>query len=94
MKEFTPDKYLGHKIGRISRSIDRYFDRKRCSKTECIPRSQGMMIGYIMDNPKRNIFQKDIETEFHLSGATVTICLRVLKKTAISCAHLWKMMPD
>ena len=27
--EFTPDKYLGHKIGRISRSIDRYFDRKR-----------------------------------------------------------------
>lgn len=32
MKEFTPDKYLGHKINRISRSIDRYFDRKRCSK--------------------------------------------------------------
>ena len=23
MKEFTPDKYLGHKINRISRSIDR-----------------------------------------------------------------------
>ena len=29
MKEFTPDKYLGHKINRISRSIDRYFDRKQ-----------------------------------------------------------------
>ena len=58
MKEFTPDKYLGHKINRISRSIDRYFDRKRCSKTECIPRSQGMMIGYIMDNQGQNIFQK------------------------------------
>lgn len=56
MKEFTPDKYLGHKINRISRSIDRYFDRKRCSKTECIPRSQGMMIGYIMDNQGQNIF--------------------------------------
>ena len=55
MKEFTPDKYLGHKINRISRSIDKYFDRKRCSKTECIPRSQGMMIGYIMDNQDQNI---------------------------------------
>ena len=33
MKEFTPDKYLGHKIKpHQSRSIDRYFDRKRCSK--------------------------------------------------------------
>ena len=72
MKEFTLDKHLGHKINRISRSIDRYFDRKRCSKNECIPRSQGMMIGYIMDNPGRNIFQKDIEAEFHLSGASVT----------------------
>ena len=58
MKEFTLDKHLGHKINRISRSIDRYFDRKRCSKDECIPRSQGMMIGYIMDNQGQNIFQK------------------------------------
>ncbi len=80
MKEFTPDKYLGHKINRISRSIDRYFDRKRCSKTECIPRSQGMMIGYIMDNQDQNIFQKDIEAKFHLSGATVTNMLKSLEK--------------
>ena len=80
MKEFTPDKYLGHKINRISRSIDKYFDRKRCSKTECIPRSQGMMIGYIMDNQGQNIFQKDIEAKFHLSGATVTNMLKSLEK--------------
>ena len=80
MKEFTPDKYLGHKINRISRSIDKYFDRKRCSKTECIPRSQGMMIGYIMDNQDQNIFQKDIEAKFHLSGATVTNMLKSLEK--------------
>ena len=80
MKEFTPDKYLGHKINRISRSIDKYFDRKRCSKTECIPRSQGMMIGYIMDNHGQNIFQKDIEAKFHLSGATVTNMLKSLEK--------------
>ena len=80
MKEFTPDKYLGHKINRISRNIDKYFDRKRCSKTECIPRSQGMMIGYIMDNQDQNIFQKDIEAKFHLSGATVTNMLKSLEK--------------
>ena len=39
-----------------------------------------MMIGYIMDNPDRNIFQKDIEAEFHLSGATVTNMLKSLEK--------------
>lgn len=49
-----------------------------------------MMIGYIMDNQGQNIFQKDIEAEFHLSGATVTNMLKSLEKTAISCAHLWK----
>ena len=38
------------------------------------------MIGYIMDNPDRNIFQKDIEAEFHLSGATVTNMLKSLEK--------------
>ena len=29
MKQFTPDKYLGHKLGRIHRNIDRYFDRHK-----------------------------------------------------------------
>ena len=29
MKEFTPDKYLGHKINRISRNIDKYFEQKK-----------------------------------------------------------------
>ncbi len=81
MKEFTPDRYLGHKIGRISRNIDRYFDRKRCANNgECIPRSQGSIIGYVMDNPDTDIFQKDIEKKFHLSGATVTNLLKSLEK--------------
>lgn len=80
MKEFTPDRYLGHKIGRISRNIDRYFDKKRCANDACIPRSQGMIIGYIMDNPGVDIFQKDIEMNFDLSGATVTNLLKNLEK--------------
>lgn len=80
MKEFNPDRFLGHKIGRISRNIDRYFDKKRCANDTCIPRSQGMIIGYIMDNPGVDIFQKDIEMNFDLSGATVTNMLKSLEK--------------
>lgn len=38
------------------------------------------MIGYIMDNQGQNIFQKDIEAKFHLSGATVTNMLKSLEK--------------
>ena len=80
MKEFTSDKFLGHKIGRISRNIDRYFDRQRCTNDECIPRSQGLTIGYIMDNPHEDIFQRDIEARLHLTGATVTNLLKSLEK--------------
>lgn len=80
MKEFAPDRFLGHKIGRISRNIDRYFDRQRWGDDECIPRGQGMIIGYIMDHPDEDIFQKDIEVKFDLSGATVTNLLKNLEK--------------
>lgn len=80
MKEFAPDRFLGHKIGRISRNIDRYFDRQRWGEDECIPRGQGMIIGYIMDHPDEDIFQKDIEVKFDLSGATVTNLLKNLEK--------------
>ena len=80
MKEFTPDRYLGHKIGRISRNIDRYFDKQRCANDTCIPRAQGMIIGFIMDNPGVDIFQRDIELNFDLSGATVTNLLKNLEK--------------
>ena len=38
------------------------------------------MIGYIMDNQGQNIFQKDIEAMFFLSGATVTNMLKSLEK--------------
>ena len=74
MKEFTPDKYLGHKINRISRSIDRYFDRKRCSKTECIPRSQGMMIGYMLKSLEKNgyIVRTPMENDARLKRIELT----------------------
>ena len=58
MKQFTPDKYLGHKLGRIHRNIDRYFDRHKEGAGPCLPRTQGMIIGFLMDNVERDIFQK------------------------------------
>ena len=80
MKQFTPDKYLGHKLGRIHRNIDRYFDRHKDGAGPCLPRTQGMIIGFLMDNVERDIFQKDIEAHFDLKGATVTNMLKSLEK--------------
>ena len=42
--------------------------------------TSGNLHGYIMDNQGQNIFQKDIEAKFHLSGATVTNMLKSLEK--------------
>ena len=80
MKQFTPYKYLGHKLGRIHRNIDRYFDRHKDGAGPCLPRTQGMIIGFLMDNVERDIFQKDIEAHFDLKGATVTNMLKSLEK--------------
>ena len=41
MKEFTPDKYLGHKINRISRSIDRYLTEKGAVKQNVYREARG-----------------------------------------------------
>ena len=39
-----------------------------------------MIIGFLMDNVERDIFQKDIEAHFDLKGATVTNMLKSLEK--------------
>lgn len=80
MKDFTPEEFIGHKVGRIGRNIDKYFDKKRCAHDSCMSRGQGMIMGYIMDTPDSDIFQRDIEAKFHLSGATVTTMLKNLEK--------------
>ena len=40
----------------------------------------GWIIGFIYDNPDRDIFQKDIETEFSIARSTVTGILKLMEK--------------
>ncbi len=40
----------------------------------------GWIIGFIYDNPSREIFQKDIEAEFSIAKSTVTGILKLMEK--------------
>jgi len=40
----------------------------------------GMIIGYLLENQNRDIFQKDIETAFRIEGSTTTKILQLMEK--------------
>ncbi|WP_022750223.1 MarR family winged helix-turn-helix transcriptional regulator [Lachnobacterium bovis] len=41
---------------------------------------QGATIGFLIDNSDRDLFQKDVEKEFNITGATATNILKCLEK--------------
>ena len=40
----------------------------------------GWILGFLYDNEQRNIFQKDIETEFSIARSTVTCIVKLMEK--------------
>lgn len=40
----------------------------------------GWILGFLYDNPERDIFQKDIETEFAIARSTVTCIVKLMEK--------------
>ena len=65
----------------ISNLIRRRFNSTLNSEDEAISGSNGWILGYLVQNDGRDVFQRDLEEEFHVRRATVskTICLMVQK---------------
>lgn len=84
---------IGYELKSLANLIGRYL-RERLDKRELngITGIQGMLIGYLYDNAnEREIFQRDIEREFHIRRSTVTGILQLMEGNGLivreSVAH-------
>ena len=71
---------LGVKLRIIHNKIDKYFDRRKNGTDFCVPKGQGMTLHYLMLHQNEEVYQKDIESHFGISGATATNILKGLEK--------------
>ena len=67
----------------VHNSIDKFFDRHHKEETKKIPRGQVMIIHYLMDHPDEEVYQKDLEKFFSISGATATNMIKGLEKSEL-----------
>lgn len=73
---------IGFKIGALSNLIRRKIDNSRVIKeANNLTGMHGFVIGYIYDNlGVKDIFQRDIETEFSIRRSTVTGIIQLMEK--------------
>lgn len=81
--EFIPERMIGHKLRMVHNSIDKFFDRRGNGETQKVPRGQVMIIHYLMEHPDEEVYQKDIEKFFSISGATATNMIKGLERAGL-----------
>ncbi len=72
-------------VGFIVRSLDNMMMRNAMAedsvgKRSMTPVMQGWIIGYLYDNKDREVFQRDIESEFYIARSTVTCVVKQMEK--------------
>ena len=81
--EFIPERMIGHKLRMVHNSIDKFFDRRGNGEAKKVPRGQVMIIHYLMEHPDEEVYQKDIEKFFSISGATATNMIKGLERAGL-----------
>ena len=64
----------------VDNMLHKALARYRKSKELRVPPGQGMLIGFLMKNAGKEIFQKDIEAEFAIARSTVTATLDSMER--------------
>ena len=77
------DQQIGHKVRIAHIAIDKYFST--CwKKLDIEPtRMQCATMCYLREHEGENIFQKDLEEAFSITGATATNILKVMEKEGL-----------
>ena len=71
-------------INKTSRLVKRYLDRKRRENgSDGSTQNQGRIIGFVYNNPEKDVFQKDIEKEFGIRRSTATNTLKLMEKNGM-----------
>lgn len=74
---------IGHKVRIIHNYIDKYFHTS-WEKAGIEPtRMQCATLHYLRFHQEEDVFQKDLESAFSISGATVTNILKVMEKEGL-----------
>ena len=83
MEEKRCEQNLGYMIRKIHNDIGKYFSS--CWDKEGIEptRMQCATMHYLEQHSNGDVFQKDLEKEFSISGATATKMLKIMEKDGI-----------
>lgn len=71
---------LGHKVRIINNTIDKYFHSSWEKAGIELTRMQCATLHYLKSHEDEDVFQKDLEMAFSISGATATNILKVMEK--------------
>ncbi len=75
------ENFMGFRIIHVSHQIKRAINHlKSIEKMEDLTGTQGKIIGYLVRNIDKDIFQKDIEDEFSIRRSTATGILQLMEK--------------
>lgn len=78
--EAMAKEHLGHRFRVIHNKIDKYFTGRRKNDRLRLTRAQCATLHYLYDHRQEDVFQKDIEEVFSISGATATNLLKGLER--------------
>ena len=78
--EAMTKEHLGHRFRVIHNRIDKYFTGSRINENPRLTRSQCATLHYLYDHRQQDVFQKDLEEEFSMSGATATNLVKGLER--------------
>jgi len=77
------DRNIGHKVRIVHNNIDKYFHTS-WEKAGIEPtRMQCATLHYLHTHQNENVFQKDLEAAFSISGATATNILKIMEKDGL-----------
>lgn len=76
-------RYIGQKLRIINNQIGRYFSNCWKKTGVDLTRMQCATIHYLKKHQEDEVFQKDLEAEFSISGATATNILKLMEKDEI-----------
>ncbi|MGN0407215.1 MAG: MarR family winged helix-turn-helix transcriptional regulator [Bacteroides sp.] len=82
MRKFMIDKSLGPEFRVIHNMINKYMSNS-LSAVSNITQPQFVILGYLMHNTDKDIFQRDIENEFSISRATASNTLQVMERNGL-----------
>lgn len=79
------DKHIGYQIHMLDNMIGRMVTLFRAGLDEKagITQMQGWIIGYLYRNTGTDVFQKDLEAEFHIARSTATGILKLMEKKGL-----------